>query len=157
MARQNASVKRFQRVMASLPKEVEARALAVIAAQAESLAAAIRAAAPVGTGALRGSVKVVKGKRPLSFYVVAGGRATTPGRGTFGGEFRDALAKSPRGLAAGLTGQGLYDYARAVEFGAAGRPPEPFFFPVYRKLRKPMKRYLAEQCAAALKKGFDNA
>lgn len=158
--RSNASVKRFQRVMAALPKEVAARAEQVLAGQAANLASQIKAAAPVGeTGALRDSVRTVKGKRPLHHYVVAGGSRTTPGAGTFMGEFRRALANSPRGKAAGLKGQGLFDYARAVEFGTSqkGSVAQPFFYPAYRKVKRPMRRYLAQECAKALKVGFDNA
>lgn len=156
--RSNASVKRFQRVMAALPKHVEARADEILKGQAANLAAQIKAAAPVASGALRDSVKSKPGRKPLSYSVSAGGRKTTPGAGTFVGEFRRALASSPRGKAAGLTAQGLYDYARAVEFGTAdGRPAKPFFFSTWRKVKRPMKRYLAEECAKALREGFDNA
>lgn len=144
--------------MAALPKKVAVRADQILSDQAASLAAQIKAAAPVGeTGALRDSVRVIKGRRPLSYYVGAGGKTTTPGSDTFVGAFRDALAKSPRGKAAGLGKQGLFDYARAVEFGTAdGRPAQPFFYPTYRRNKLPMRRYLAEECAKALKKEFDN-
>lgn len=155
--RPNASVRRFQRVMAALPKRVAARADEVLAGQAANLASQIKAAAPVASGALRDSVKYGKGRKALTYVVTAGGSKTTGGAGTFMGEFRRALAASPRGRAAGLGKQGLYDYARAVEFGAAGRPAQPFFFPVYRKTKRSMKRYLADECLKALKDGFDNA
>lgn len=158
MARTNASVKRFQRVMAVLPKQVAVRADAFLAAQAADLASQIKAVTPVGeTGALRNSVRFRKGRKPLSYSVSAGGPTTTPGSGTFLGEFRNALAKSPRGKAAGLSDQGLYDYARAVEFGAGDRPAHPFFFPTYRRGKRARKLALSKECAKALKEYFDNA
>lgn len=156
-SRINASVKRFQRVMAALPEEVARKADEILAAQAASLAGEIRAAAPQGpTGNLKRSVRVVKGKKALRYYVVAGGALTTEGAGTFTGEFMRAFARGSRGKALGV--KGPYDYARAVEFGTAdGRPARPFFYSTYRKRKRAMKRYLAEQCAKALKDGFNNA
>lgn len=175
--RSNASVKRFQRVMAALPARVAEHAESILASQAAALAGRIKAAAPVGeTGDLRRSVRSVKGSKPLRYYVVAGGSLTTPERGTFTGEFKEAFLRGSIGKSfraqnpanfrtmgkgknakAVLKTFSLYDYARAVEFGTSdGKPARPFFYVTYRRDRAGMRRYLAAECAKALKDGFEN-
>ena len=154
MAKENASVRRFQRVMAVLPKRVAARAQEVLDRQAQDLAAEIRAAAPARSGALRASIKVEPGRKPLTVAIRAGGARTKKGSDTFTGAFRDAFSKGSRGKAMGV--RGLYDYARAIEFGAVGRPAKPFFFSTWRKSKARRRRELAEACAKALAEEFGN-
>jgi HK97 gp10 family phage protein len=76
--------------------------------EADGLADAIKAEAPVLSGALRDSVKVRRKRNDLELEVTAGGDTTTKEIRTGSGE--------------------PYDYALAVEYGTAGRPAEPFFF-----------------------------
>ena len=86
-----------------------------VQAEAERLAEAIKAAAPVKTGALRDSVKVRRQRGGLSFVVSAGGADTTK-------EIREGSGQP-------------YDYALCVEFGTSREHAEPFFFPTVRELQ----------------------
>jgi HK97 gp10 family phage protein len=81
--------------------------------EADGLADAIKAEAPVDSGALRDSVKVRRKRNELELEVTAGGDATTKEIRTGSGE--------------------PYDYALAVEYGTAKRPAEPFFYSTARE------------------------
>jgi HK97 gp10 family phage protein len=99
--------------------------------EADKLASAIKQAAPVKTGALRDSVQVRRRKNDLDIEVTAGGDATTR-------EVR--------------TGSGVsYDYARAVEFGRADAPAEPFFFSTYREMAPEIRQNIESAIEEALK------
>lgn len=100
--------------------------------QADKLASAVRAAAPVKTGALRDSVVVRRTRNELKFFVMAGGNTTT---------------KSVR---AGASVP--YDYARAVEFGTQERPAHPFFYNTARALEPEIREALEEAVAEAINK-----
>lgn len=104
----------------------------VIAVQveAERLAEAIRAAAPVKTGALRDSVKVRRARGGFTFMVSAGGEGTTK-------EIRQGSGED-------------YDYALAVEYGTADQDAEPFFFPVVRAMQDEVRANLM----AAVRKAY---
>ena len=103
---------------------------------ADELVRVIAAAAPRKTGTLAKSVRKVEGvtKAGRAYVaVVAGGRTTTRKvrKGVSDADFAKALANGGN--------QGEFDYSRAVEFGAPGRPAEPFFYPTYRKLKRRLK------------------
>jgi|SRR5215471_5232495 len=101
---------------------------------AEELANDIREAAPVVTGRLRRSVRVVPAKNnkhgaPLQYFVVAGGPLTTvAGRGNY----VVPLTAQERPKGAGFRiekGQSIaYDYSEAVEFGTKTEHAHPFFY-----------------------------
>jgi HK97 gp10 family phage protein len=76
--------------------------------EADGLADAIKAEAPVLSGTLRDSVKVRRKRNELDLEVTAGGDTTTK-------EVRAGSGEP-------------YDYALAVEYGTVGRPAEPFFY-----------------------------
>lgn len=76
--------------------------------EAGGLADAIKAEAPVDSGALRDSVKVRRKRNELDLEVTAGGDATTK-------EIRAGSGEP-------------YDYALAVEYGTTARAAEPFFY-----------------------------
>lgn len=98
--------------------------------EADRLAAAIKAAAPVASGALRDSVQVRRKKSDVDLEVTAGGDATTK-------EIRE--------------GSGVaYDYARAVEFGTVDSPAQPFFFNTYRQMAPEIRRNLDDAIARAI-------
>lgn len=96
-------------------------------AQADELAGAIKAEAPVATGKLRDSVKVRRRRNELELEVIAGGEATSV-------EIRKGSGED-------------YDYALAIEYGTTGRPAEPFFYNTARE-RMPEIREAIEQAVA---------
>ena len=103
---------------------------------ADELVRAIAGAAPRKTGTLAKSVRKVEGvnKRGRPYVaIVAGGKTTTRKirAGVKDGDFAKALVSGGN--------QGEFDYSRAVEFGAPGRPAEPFFYVTYRKLKRRLK------------------
>lgn len=118
--------------------------------EAHDLAAAVKRAVPVLSGALRDSVRVEKGDRALSYVVKVGDVPETRKkvrRGVLSADFEKAKASG------GFKGE--YDYALAVEFGhhtVDGKqvPAEPYFFPTYRARKKGMKR----RVRAAARKGL---
>lgn len=100
--------------------------------QADELAAAIKAEAPVETGTLRDSVKVRRRRNELELDVVAGGQATSK-------EIR--------------AGAGVdYDYALAIEFGTTARPAEPFFYNTARELMPEIRENIEQAVADVLDK-----
>lgn len=100
--------------------------------QADELAGAIKAEAPVVSGALRDSVKVRRRRNELELEVVAGGETTSK-------EIR--------------TGAGVdYDYALAIEYGTTERPAEPFFYNTARKLMTDIQENIEQAVADVLAK-----
>lgn len=100
--------------------------------QADDLAQAIKAEAPVVSGTLRDSVKVRRRRNELELEVVAGGQATSK-------EIR--------------AGSGVdYDYALAVEYGTTARPAEPFFYNTARELMPEIRDNIEQAVADVLAK-----
>jgi hypothetical protein len=127
---------RLQRI----PEGVKTAAFEELKKQADALAAKITQAVPVDTGALKASIRVEPGSRPLSLKVLAGG------------------SRTKRNMRRGTSTE--FDYARAVEFGhtteAGGLTPgQPFFFPVYRWKKKALKRAVGAAGRKAAKKIFE--
>lgn len=121
-----------QRWFASLSYKVKRDLAQTIKDEADGLADAIKAAAPVKSGALRDSIKVRRKKNDLDLEVTAGG---------------DATVKEVR------TGSGVeYDYAMATEFGTSKEEAQPFFYPTYRE-RAPQIR---ENIEAAVEKAINS-
>lgn len=107
-------LKSFNKQIGQLPIKMRRKLAAAIAIEAERLADAIKAAAPVDTGKLRDSIKVRRTKRDLTLEVIAGGDETTHGeRG------RDGRA----------------DYALFVEYGTRKKSAKPFFYSTARKMQ----------------------
>lgn len=82
--------------------------------QADNLAGAIAAAAPVRTGKLRSSVKVRRTRNQLKLYVTVGGNETTV-------DVRSGAATN-------------YDYSLAVEYGTSKNGARPFIYPTARAM-----------------------
>ncbi|MBR0881847.1 HK97 gp10 family phage protein [Bradyrhizobium japonicum] len=100
--------------------------------QADELASAIKAEAPVVSGTLRDSVKVRRRRNELELEVVAGGETTSK-------EIR--------------AGAGVdYDYALAIEYGTTERPAEPFFYNTARKLMPDIQENIEQAVADVLAK-----
>ncbi|UGX98232.1 HK97 gp10 family phage protein [Bradyrhizobium barranii subsp. barranii] len=100
--------------------------------QADELASAIKAEAPVVSGTLRDSVKVRRRRNELELEVVAGGETTSK-------EIR--------------AGAGVdYDYALAIEYGTTERPAEPFFYNTARKLMPEIQENIEQAVADVLAK-----
>lgn len=93
---------------------LEAAARRALEAEAETLAAAIRDAAPEDSGGLRESVRVEPSERPLSVVVTAGGTPET------------------------ARGPGL-DTALMTEYGTSEREAQPFFWPTVEAMRDNIK------------------
>ena len=112
----NDSVERFKREAKSVPEVYLAYMRPTIIAEAERLAADVRAHCPIGpTRHLYDSIRVERGPnydKNGQMLIKAGGPLTTK-------EIR--------------TGSGVgYDYSLATEFGTQKETAEPFFFPTYR-------------------------
>lgn len=142
----------FQKQIGQLPFKVKRQLATAIGQEAERLAAAIKAKAPVRTGALRNSVKVRRRRNDLDLEVVAGGDATTKYYDRSTGYQREVVidGRSNEGIARG--GKGVsYDYARAVEFGTVEHPAEPFFYNTARAMEQEIHDNIQDAVAEALK------
>lgn len=118
--------------------------------QADELADAIKAEAPVASGALRDSVKVKRRRGELDLEVIAGGEATTRYYDRSTGYEREVVIDGGgnKGIAKKEGGAGVgYDYALANEFGRSGEPAQPFFYNTARA-RMPEIRENIEQAVA---------
>lgn len=104
----------FQKQIGALPIKLKRHLATAIAVEADRLANAIKAAAPVDTGKLRDSVKVRRTKRDLTLEVTAGGDATIHGKRGPGGEA---------------------DYALFEEYGTRQKPAHPFFYSTARQMQ----------------------
>lgn len=118
-----------------LSYKVKRKLAATIKEQADGLADAIKAAAPVVSGRLRDSVQVRRTRDTLDFEVTAGGDMTTVGYNRSTGYSREVAIG--QGDTAGIAKQAggadvSYDYALATEFGTTKEGAEPFFFPTFR-------------------------
>jgi HK97 gp10 family phage protein len=120
----------LQRYFKDISFKVKRELVTVIKAQADDLAAAIKAEAPVKTGRLRDSVAVRRGRNTLELIVTAGGDSTTV---------------SERGAG------GAYDYSLAIEYGTSRQPAQPFFWRVYRQKRPEIERAISDAVEQALK------
>ncbi|MEN6535650.1 MAG: HK97-gp10 family putative phage morphogenesis protein [Bryobacteraceae bacterium] len=110
--------------------KVKKRLAGKIKDEADRLASAIKAAAPVKSGALRDTVQVRRKKSDVDLEVTAGGDATT----------KEIRAGS------GIT----YDYSRAVEFGTVNAPAEPFFFNTYREMAPEIRQNIEDAVQEAI-------
>lgn len=119
----NASVKKFQRVMAALPEAVRKPIRDETFAQADELAAAQRDEVPIESGVLAASIGVEQGRNPMRAVVRAGGAITT---------------------------RGGYDYALAQEFGTKNQSAQPFFWPPYRASRNKIRKRIKEVATRAI-------
>ena len=102
----------------------------VIKEQADQLADAIKAAAPVRSGRLRDSVQVRRRRNELDLEVTAGGDATTK-------EVRQG---------AGVE----YDYALATEFGTSREDAQPFFYSTYRAMQADIRQAIDDAVEEAV-------
>lgn len=127
----------IDRQIADLEFKVKRELVSAIRTEADRLADAVKAAAPVRSGALRDSVKVRRTRNDLTLYVEAGGAATTKYYDRSTGYEREVVidGRSNEGIAKQADGAGVsYDYSLAIEFGATDHPAEPFFFPSIRAM-----------------------
>lgn len=130
----NDSVVRFQRRLARITPAVRRAAMASLEANVEKMASTMRAAVPKDEGTLAASIKTASEPSRLRAAVFAGGKTTTR-------ELRK--------------GSGVeYDYARAVEFGTTEVARQPFFWPVYRLLRKSARASVKRAMRKAIKSEF---
>jgi HK97 gp10 family phage protein len=120
----------LQSYFKNLSFKLKRELVTVIKEQADGLAEAIKAAAPVKTGRLRDSVKVRRGRNTLELIVTAGGETTTT---------------SERGAG------GQYDYSLAVEFGTSKLSAQPFFWTTYRAHRDEIARAINDAVEQVLK------
>lgn len=116
--------KELQQWLRQAPFRMKRELAAKVKEQADKLADAMRAAAPVKTGKLRDSITVRRTRNALKFYVTAGGNATTT-------EIR---------AGAGVA----FDYSRAVEFGTSERSAHPFFYTTARAMEAEIQQALQD-------------
>mgnify|MGYP000255182256 CR=1 FL=1 len=120
----------FERAIGQLSFKLRRQIAEAIKAEADRLADAIKAAAPVKTGKLRDSVKVRRTRNELTLYVTAGGDDTT---------------KEVR------SGSGVeYDYALATEYGTSKENAQPFFYPTARELEPSIRENIEQAVSEAL-------
>lgn len=120
----------FARQIGQLSFKVKRQLAEAIKKEADRLADAIKAAAPVKTGKLRDSVKVRRTRNELTLYVTAGGVDTT---------------KEVR------SGSGVeYDYALATEYGTSKENAQPFFYPTARELEPSIRENIEQAVSEAL-------
>lgn len=151
--------------LARVGKAMRDAAAAQLKTEAEELAAAIRRAAPVRSGALKSSIGAKPGKRDLSYIIYAGGQATTK-------KVRSRAANEGRGKTKGVSdadfakalvtggNSGEFDYSRADEFGRRTHagvhvPGKPFFFVTYRARKRAMRSRMIAAPKKAAKTAFE--
>lgn len=120
----------FDRQLEELSFKVRRELVTAIRTEADRLADAVKAAAPVKTGALRDSVKVRRTRNDLTLYVTAGGEATTK-------EIRQGSGTD-------------YDYSLAVEYGTTKEHAQPFFYPTVRAMEDEINANIAAAMEKAL-------
>jgi HK97 gp10 family phage protein len=120
-----------QRYIRDLPFKMKRQLATAIRAEADRLAAAIKAKAPVKTGALRNSVRVRRKRNDLELEVVAGGTETTK-------EVRSGSGKP-------------YDYALATEYGTTRESAQPFFYNTARAMQDEIRDNIEDAVKEALK------
>lgn len=134
------NIAKLTRRLKRIPIGVRATVATEALLQATILQQAIQAAAPVESGALRGSVRVESGRRGDRFFVKAGGPVTTK-----------AIRETAKGNAP------PYDYANAQEFGTSEQAAAPFFYPTYRRRRTAIQRGLGTAIAGSIQGHFERS
>lgn len=143
----------IQRYLDGVSFKVRRELVTAIRAEADRLAEAIKAAAPVKTGALRDSVKVRRTRNDLTLYVTAGGESTTRYYDRSTGYEREIVidGRSNEGIAKRAEGAGVsYDYALAQEFGTSKENAQPFFYPTVRAMEDEINANIAAAVEKAL-------
>lgn len=143
----------FDRQLDELSFKVKRELATAIRQEADRLADAVKAAAPVRTGALRDSVKVRRTRNDLTLYVTAGGEATTKQYDRSTGYEREVIidGRNNEGIAKQEGGAGVsYDYSLAIEYGATDHPAEPFFYPTVRAMEDSINANIAAAMEKAL-------
>lgn len=143
----NASVTKFQRVLAALPPAIRAPIKAEVFQQAYGLAESMRFAVHRGeTLNLWNSIRVEPSAfTPLRALVRAGGKLTTTG-GAGNAGFLGEFMRAVRG------GGQTYDYALANEFGTEKMAARPFFWPTYRAKKASIRRAIKATAVAEIGK-----
>lgn len=144
-----------QKYLGDLPFKLKRELATVIKAEADGLAEAIRAEAPVLTGALRDSVKVRRKRSELSLEVTAGGDATTRQYDRSTGYERAVVVdgRSNKGIAKAADGAGVsYDYSLAIEYGTLEHPAEPFFYNTARERMPEIQQHIEQAVEDVLAK-----
>jgi HK97 gp10 family phage protein len=126
----NKSVEAFRKLTIDMQRQIFNDAVGELNASADSLVTTMKSVVKHGpTGNLGNSIRKQAGSKPTIVRVMAGGASTTRKGG--GGK--------------------PYDYARAVEFGTVHMTAEPFFFPTFRLMRKPMRSSMRRKITKRIK------
>lgn len=123
--------RRFERVKDA----ARAEAMKALVDEANEIAAAMRRAAPVDSGALRDSIRVEVDQAKMRVYVKAGGQATMVKVRTGA-----SSSKAPK-----------IDYTAFVEFGTTDTRAQPFFWPTWRLSRRRAAGKVTRRISKALK------
>jgi HK97 gp10 family phage protein len=145
----------FERAIGQLSFKLRRQIAEAIKAEADRLADAIKAAAPVKTGKLRDSVKVRRTRNELTLYVTAGGEETTRMYGRDTDYASDVVidGRSNKGIAKRRKGEGRgvsFDYALATEYGTSKENAQPFFYPTARELEPSIRENIEQAVSEAL-------
>lgn len=153
----NRDLQKLQRRLAAVPKEIRKAVRPIVDKSADDMVTMARRFAPRADGVLEASIKNEPGAHELERLVVAGGETTTvayTGRGNYRREVTIGQG-SNRGISKGGNAGVSYDYALAQEYGTQDHPPQPFFWPAYRLMRKTIRSRIRRAVGKAVK-DFNN-
>lgn len=135
-----AALSRLKRRFDLVPQVMQDAARRTLDAAAQDMVTEMRRAIDTREGDLAASVRATDISEPhaIRVRVSAGGQKTT--------------RKVRQGVRDGDAGQGkgVYDYARAIEYGTAIAPPEPFFRPTRDRHAKRLRFRLRNAIRKAL-------
>ena len=134
--------RRLARKLAAMPKAARAEISAAIEKSADEVVTLQKSFAPKATGRLASTIRwrwggvgiggELRGDAELSAVITAGGRETQV-------EIRK--------------GSGVpFDYAVIQEFGAKGSPPQPYFYPGYRLIKRRVRGRISRATNKAAKR-----
>lgn len=144
---------RLRFVLTKLPKEQRRQLRTAILAGADDIAAMQRRLAPFRTGELRKSIVVTPADRDIPRYATLKSSRTV---------------KDPELAAIISSGNSKVRYAHLVEFGTAphenegrfpgtlnpGAPPQPFFYPGFRAMKRRVQNKINRTARKAIRDGL---
>ncbi len=140
------------RLLKNAPEAARRDVVQLIRREGESLAEAMRAAAPEKTGALKAAIRARFSQKGLVARVGIFGMKDTRIAGAAAGLMQKHGIKKSRAIriASALGGAPLY--ARWVEFGTTKTPAQPYLNPTFRSKRERIRGEIVRATVQALKK-----
>lgn len=140
MASNVSGLEKLKARLAKMSAEMKAPVKAALEKNAQQLMEMQKRFVPEDSGELRDSIRSEPGKHEFAIVVRAGGETTTK-----------PIRKAKNGSKV------EYDYALAQEFGTERMPANPFFWPAYRTLRKPMRARVNRAIRKVIKDNFPSS